>query len=115
VDQREIEQILKKVGFVDISVERKPQSRDVIKHWLPGSRAEEYVVSADIKARKPTEKERMAAFLNAYTSKMQKEKDAMEKNKEIGHGHGQSRSHGSKSSSGDAPSVENSVPKKKSC
>ena len=116
MDQQEIENILTQVGFVDISVERKPQSRDVIKNWLPGSGAEEYVVSANIKARKPTEKERMAAFLNNYT-KMQKEKDAAAaaaaetKNKESGHGHG----HGSKSS-GDAQVVEKKcVAKKDDC
>ena len=124
MDQQEIENILTQVGFVDISVERKPQSRDVIKNWLPGSGAEEYVVSANINARKPTEKERMAAFLNNYT-KMQKEKDAAAgaaaaaaaaaetKNKESGHGHG--HGHGSKSS-GDAQVVEKKcVAKKDDC
>ena len=120
MDQQEIENILTQVGFVDISVERKPQSRDVIKNWLPGSGAEEFVVSANIKARKPTEKERMAAFLNNYT-KMQKEKDAAAaaaaaaaeiKNKESGHGHG--HGHGSKSS-GDAQVVEKKCVAKDNC
>lgn len=122
MDQQEIENILTQVGFVDISVERKPQSRDVIKNWLPGSGAEEFVVSANIKARKPTEKERMAAFLNNYT-KMQKEKDAAAaaaataaeiKNKESGHGHGHGHGHGSKSS-GDAQVVEKKCVAKDNC
>lgn len=31
----------------------KPESRETIKNWLPGSNAEDYVVSADIVAFKP--------------------------------------------------------------
>lgn len=34
-------------------IEIKPSSRDFIKEWLPGSGAEEYVVSASITAIKP--------------------------------------------------------------
>lgn len=39
-------------GFRDIKVEIKEESREVIKQWLPGSGAEDYVVSAQITARK---------------------------------------------------------------
>ncbi len=34
-------------------VERKPASRDVIKNWMPGSGAEDFVMSANIRATKP--------------------------------------------------------------
>ncbi|GMH97096.1 hypothetical protein TrVE_jg9062 [Triparma verrucosa] len=40
-------------GFVDVKIEEKEESREVIKQWLPGSGAEDYVVSADITAKKP--------------------------------------------------------------
>jgi arsenite methyltransferase len=47
-----LEEYLKKAGFVDIKVDMKESSREVIKNWLPGSGAEDYVVSAEITARK---------------------------------------------------------------
>ncbi|GMH51798.1 hypothetical protein TL16_g01088, partial [Triparma laevis f. inornata] len=37
-------------GFVDVKIEEKEESREVIKQWLPGSGAEDFVVSADITA-----------------------------------------------------------------
>lgn len=43
---------LKGAGFIDINVDLKEESREVIKQWLPGSGAEDYVVSAEITARK---------------------------------------------------------------
>jgi len=43
---------LKGAGFTDIHVEMKEESREVIKQWLPGSGAEDYVVSAEITAKK---------------------------------------------------------------
>ena len=49
----EIEKWLAEAGFVDIRVEAKPESRDLIKDWAPGKGVEHYVVSANIKARKP--------------------------------------------------------------
>lgn len=42
-------------GFVDVKIEEKEESREVIKQWLPGSGAEDFVVSADITATKPVE------------------------------------------------------------
>ena len=36
-----------------MEVKRKEESRAVIAGWLPGSKAEDYVVSAEITARKP--------------------------------------------------------------
>lgn len=40
-------------GFERVNVELKPESRNFIKDWLPGSKAEDYVVSANITAYKP--------------------------------------------------------------
>lgn len=40
-------------GFTDIIVDIKEESREVIKQWLPGSGAENFVVSANISALKP--------------------------------------------------------------
>ena len=40
-------------GFVDVSVELKPESREIIKDWMPGSGCEDFVVSANVTARKP--------------------------------------------------------------
>jgi SAM-dependent methyltransferase len=50
----EIKAILKSVGFVKINVTLKEESREFIKDWIPGSRAEDYVCSATIEAIKPT-------------------------------------------------------------
>lgn len=47
-----VDTYLTDAGFKDIHVEMKEDSREVIKQWLPGSGAEEYVVSAEITARK---------------------------------------------------------------
>ena len=49
----EIEKWLAGAGFVDIRVQEKPESRDLIKNWAPGKGVENYVVSATIEARKP--------------------------------------------------------------
>ena len=39
-------------GFKDVKVNMKEESWEVIKQWLPGSGAEDYVVSAEITAKK---------------------------------------------------------------
>ena len=44
---------LAEAGFVDVCVTPKPESREMISTWAPGSRVEDYVVSAVIEARKP--------------------------------------------------------------
>lgn len=53
VPAADIERWLSEAGFVDVKVEAKPESRDVIKDWAPGSGVEDFVVSAMITARKP--------------------------------------------------------------
>jgi arsenite methyltransferase len=49
----ELKNILTDAGFVDIVIEPQEDSRMFIKGWVPGSDAENYVVSAKIKAVKP--------------------------------------------------------------
>ena len=49
----ELNKILSKAGFVDIIIDQDKNSRQFIKDWVPGSDAENYVVSAKIKAVKP--------------------------------------------------------------
>lgn len=49
----EIESMLQDAGFGVVRVDVKPDSRDVIASWLPGSGAEKYVASANITAVKP--------------------------------------------------------------
>jgi thioredoxin type arsenate reductase len=49
----ELEAMLGRAGFVDIAVRVKQESRDFIRDWFPGSGVEEYVGSAEIRARKP--------------------------------------------------------------
>ncbi len=49
----ELKRILSRAGFTDIRVEPQENSRMFIKDWVPGSDAENYVVSAKIKAAKP--------------------------------------------------------------
>lgn len=46
----ELEQILKSIGFTDIRIELKSESRNVVKDWFNG--AEAYVCSANILAKK---------------------------------------------------------------
>jgi arsenite methyltransferase len=45
--------MLKGAGFEGIDIQVKGESRDFIKDWVPGSRAEDYVASAQIVAVKP--------------------------------------------------------------
>ncbi len=44
--------MMEAAGFKDISVEPKGDSREFIKTWAPGSRAEELIISADIRGSK---------------------------------------------------------------
>lgn len=49
----ELEKLLAKSGFTEIVIEPLDNSRMFIKDWVPGSDAENYVVSAKIRAVKP--------------------------------------------------------------
>ena len=48
-----IRQMLEDVGFVDIRIDIKPHSKEMIRGWFPGSGVENFVASADIEAVKP--------------------------------------------------------------
>lgn len=50
---QEIESMLQRTGFEDIRVKPKGESRAFIRDWMPGSKVEDYVVSATIEATKP--------------------------------------------------------------
>ena len=44
---------LTEIGFENIAIRIRPQSRELIGEWFPNSGAEQYVASADIEAQKP--------------------------------------------------------------
>jgi arsenite methyltransferase len=48
-----IEDFLRTAGFVDVSIQVKPKSREYIASWAAGRGIENYVASATIEARKP--------------------------------------------------------------
>lgn len=50
----DVEAMLTEAGFEDVVVTPKPESRQAIADWFPGTSAEEYVVSATIEATKPS-------------------------------------------------------------
>jgi len=50
----EVEAMLAAAGFHDIRVQVRPESRAVLRDWLPGSGAEDDVASATIEAVKPS-------------------------------------------------------------
>ncbi len=52
----DLERMLKEAGFVDVRISPKNESKTFIKEWAPGSKIEDYVLSANIEARKPTAK-----------------------------------------------------------
>jgi hypothetical protein len=49
----EMGELLRAAGFEAIVVEEKKQSASYISEWLPGSGAENFVVSANVTATKP--------------------------------------------------------------
>ncbi len=48
-----VRDILYELGFLEVKVETKSYSKDLVSGWFPGSGAENYVASADIEAVKP--------------------------------------------------------------
>jgi len=51
---QELERFLQAAGFVQIRIQPKNESKSFIKDWSPGSKIEDYVVSAVIEAKKPS-------------------------------------------------------------
>jgi len=51
---QELERFLQAAGFVQIRIQPKDESKSFIKDWSPGSKIEDYVVSAVIEAKKPS-------------------------------------------------------------
>ncbi|MEW6602677.1 MAG: arsenite methyltransferase, partial [Nitrospirota bacterium] len=49
----EIEAMLDGAGFEKIRIKPKAESKSFIRDWMPGSKIEDYVVSATIEAVKP--------------------------------------------------------------
>jgi len=50
----DIESALAELGFVDVAVTVRPESRTFIREWMPGSGIEDFVASATIEAKKPS-------------------------------------------------------------
>src|SRR5690606_38418118 len=48
-----VRELLVAAGFQDIEIDVRPESREFIRDWLPGSGVENYVASATIEALKP--------------------------------------------------------------
>lgn len=49
---QELESMLHRTGFKNIQINPKAESRMFIRDWIPGSKVEEYVLSATIEAVK---------------------------------------------------------------
>jgi SAM-dependent methyltransferase len=48
-----VRELLQQAGFATIEVNVRPESREFIRDWLPGTQVEDYVASATIEAIKP--------------------------------------------------------------
>lgn len=51
---QELESMLHRTGFENIQIKPKTESKTFIRDWIPGSKIEDYVLSATIEAVKPT-------------------------------------------------------------
>jgi SAM-dependent methyltransferase len=49
----DLKAMLKQVGFTNIRIVRKGESREIISQWFPGRKVEDFVASASIEAEKP--------------------------------------------------------------
>jgi hypothetical protein len=45
--------MLRETGFVDVAIELSAETMPVIGEWAPGTKVEESIASASIRARKP--------------------------------------------------------------
>jgi len=50
---QDLERMLTEVGFVEIKIEPKDESKSFIRDWAPGRQIEDFIVSATIEAIKP--------------------------------------------------------------
>jgi arsenite methyltransferase len=50
----DLERMLTSAGFVDVQIDVKAESRELVSGWMPGRSAEDYVASALIQAVKPS-------------------------------------------------------------
>lgn len=50
---KELKSMLRRIGFKNIQIKSKDESKTFIRDWMPGSKIEDYVVSATIEAVKP--------------------------------------------------------------
>ncbi|MDH5598783.1 MAG: arsenite methyltransferase [Cyclobacteriaceae bacterium] len=48
-----LEKMLKQVGFTEVTLKAKDESREFLKDWVPGKNIQDYIVSATIEAIKP--------------------------------------------------------------
>lgn len=48
----DLQRYLSGAGFASIDIDIKEESKDVVKQWIPGSGAEDFVLSANISAVK---------------------------------------------------------------
>jgi arsenite methyltransferase len=49
----DLEAMLAEAGFIEIDIKPKEESREFIREWQPGTKMEDYVLSANIRAVKP--------------------------------------------------------------
>jgi SAM-dependent methyltransferase len=49
----EITAMLQEIGFQDIQIQTRDESRELIREWVPGKNIQDYIVSASIEAVKP--------------------------------------------------------------
>lgn len=49
----DVAEMLRAAGFTEVRVQVRPESRDFIRNWFPGTRAEDFIASATIEAVRP--------------------------------------------------------------
>jgi len=53
VSADELRRLLTDAGFEEIQIRPKGESREIVDDWAPGRHIGDYIVSAEIRARKP--------------------------------------------------------------
>ncbi len=49
----ELESLLGQAGFIDVRIEARHESKEMIRDWSPGRRLDDYILSATIEAKRP--------------------------------------------------------------